>query len=949
MRMHKPIWKKLLFFLVTFHVIIGQKSYAQSSDTIQTENSLEEVQALLGNENQLPLLYQYPVRIIPKTPEAAAMDKFIEFPAIGGTGIPDITIPLYTLQFRDFTLPLSISYHASGIRVNDIATSVGLNWVLNAGGAINRDIIGLVDEGPSGWFSFDSVAVSSCNFQVLEPYYEGLKDVAPDLFSFTIPSKNGKFIFRRDMNIRQTVDDVKISYNNSLNDFTIWDAQGYKYSFIPKDSSSIVILDNNVAQPNLNGKGLVGWKLDKITLPTGEMISFTYTKYNYNTSNYLTSKYYTRLGDDLECGVSAQILNGESSTQIFNTVFLIETITTPTEKVKFEYTDDSQLSSMKRKLGKISVLNNYNDTLQIIKFIHDKYSGDARLKLTGVNFYGNSYITNINNPKKYSFTYNTGSLPVMGSYAQDIFGYYNTNTVSHMIPVSSANQTNFPPTNVANREVSTSNISVGILSEIKYPTGGKTKFTFEANIVGTKAAPGLRVKQIELINSDGSVAEKKQYAYSNLTGYVHTANNYDYYYVLHQKNTGNPGRFREEKRWTSTPISYISGNFGRYSGFCYGEVRTNFMNGSTIGYYTVEKYNSTTDMFTVIPYLTERWHKNNSDKFVRKEIYNYSLTSYSYNGWIPAHSYETHGDNCNGFPPMYCETLTAYTPLMTYAYFINKLSLTKKSETDCFNNETQSVSKITEYEYNKYRLPKKIKESTSIPGKKNETLIYYPDDYGNGTNTSWITPLKDAAMHMVGVPIDKRVYLRDTIAPSNDKLISGEQVKYNQYGQPTDFYKFESTASDIAFNATIPLTFTLKHSIEYNTTTKRPTKAYNIGDMYTHYIWGYNSQYPIAQIVTPLSTAINVPITETSLTRSDISSNVLITVNYLKGQLNSYLNNVDYQVTIFTHKPQVGISSQTDPTGITTFYQYDSFGRLGLSRNHDQNLLKKYEYNYSGQ
>lgn len=41
-------------------------------------------------------------------------------------GIPDINIPLYTLNARGISIPVSISYDPSGITVHQEASSVGL-------------------------------------------------------------------------------------------------------------------------------------------------------------------------------------------------------------------------------------------------------------------------------------------------------------------------------------------------------------------------------------------------------------------------------------------------------------------------------------------------------------------------------------------------------------------------------------------------------------------------------------------------------------------------------------------------------------------------------------------------------------------------------------------------------------------------------------------------------
>src|SRR5437868_6312844 len=70
----------------------------------------------------------------PQSPVTAAFTRYGDIPIDISTGVPDISIPIYTVSSHGINVPVSISYHASGIKVQDIASPVGLGWVLNAGG-----------------------------------------------------------------------------------------------------------------------------------------------------------------------------------------------------------------------------------------------------------------------------------------------------------------------------------------------------------------------------------------------------------------------------------------------------------------------------------------------------------------------------------------------------------------------------------------------------------------------------------------------------------------------------------------------------------------------------------------------------------------------------------------------------------------------------------------------
>lgn len=65
------------------------------------------------------------------------------------TGSFGISIPICNIQDDGFSLPVGISYATSGIKVNENASEVGINWELVSGGTITRKVMGSRDEGQS--------------------------------------------------------------------------------------------------------------------------------------------------------------------------------------------------------------------------------------------------------------------------------------------------------------------------------------------------------------------------------------------------------------------------------------------------------------------------------------------------------------------------------------------------------------------------------------------------------------------------------------------------------------------------------------------------------------------------------------------------------------------------------------------------------------------------------
>jgi len=57
-------------------------------------------------------------------------------------------------------------------------------------------------------------------------------------------------------------------------------------------------------------------------------------------------------------------------------------------------------------------------------------------------------------------------------------------------------------------------------------------------------------------------------------------------------------------------------------------------------------------------------------------------------------------------------------------------------------------------------------------------------------------------------------------------------------------------------------------------------------------------------------------------------------------------------ITTYMYKPLVGITKTTDPRGVTTYYEYDTFNRLKqtyIVENGEKKILQKYDYHFQNQ
>ncbi len=91
------------------------------------------------NELQLP-------EIFPASPTASELGKYGSYPVNLSTGLPQIEIPLYTIETGNIKIPITLKYHASGIKVSQHNSWVGLGWSLDTGGIISLEVRDTPDE-----------------------------------------------------------------------------------------------------------------------------------------------------------------------------------------------------------------------------------------------------------------------------------------------------------------------------------------------------------------------------------------------------------------------------------------------------------------------------------------------------------------------------------------------------------------------------------------------------------------------------------------------------------------------------------------------------------------------------------------------------------------------------------------------------------------------------------
>ncbi len=255
---------------------------------------------------------------IASSPEVSSLGNYGNINGNKYNGTIDLSIPIYNLNFDGIIFPIQISYDSKGVRANQDAGWVGLNWNLTAYSAITRTINGSDDlrgETPSRGFLYN-------NYNVEEPVgvtpyipYNQVRDLhtsfpsghipidmEPDLFELNLLGKAYKFRFKKkqsDSNIVETVvfndNTVRIAFNFINKSFTVRDDKGFKFIFFAKEintsfstvpdiNAKLVSASNETealigifADPNRQEESIItSWLLSSVESPYGRKIVFTY-------------------------------------------------------------------------------------------------------------------------------------------------------------------------------------------------------------------------------------------------------------------------------------------------------------------------------------------------------------------------------------------------------------------------------------------------------------------------------------------------------------------------------------------------------------------------------------------------------------------------------------------------------------------------------------------------
>lgn len=482
---------------------------------------------------------------VPVSPNASSLAIFSDYPVSYYTGVPDISIPLYEINIDGYKLPISLNYHASGIRMDQEASWVGLGWALNAGGVISRtvkcydDFLEYTYPGKSlraGYYNGPEANNPTVN-DYFQTVFDGtvarkelITDSEPDIFSYSLPGFSGKFLIDKSRGavLFNKADNIKIEVlsNGNKKYFKLIAPDGTQYIFDKYETThsygrpgSLNRNLNNATKFDESDLNLYdspvqytsSWYLSQVTTVNNRTITFTYQNESYKGVTQESCIGYNVLSStgNSTCGPGSSVVFSCSKTVIDN--LRLSGISWDGGRIEFGCTSREDMIGTMSSLNpqKLSTLKVYDKNSTCIKnyqfdyeYFNGSYTGSykqafKRLKLTKL-----SDVSDSNN--NHAFSYYEGQMPAKNSKNTDYWGYYN----------GSQQKDTYYCTAVyggktykgADKSSQLNYMQTGSLRAIRYPTGVSSEFTYETNKYAASSSSGSSTNVIiETVNIGLSV------------------------------------------------------------------------------------------------------------------------------------------------------------------------------------------------------------------------------------------------------------------------------------------------------------------------------------------------------------------------------------------------------------------------------------------------------------
>lgn len=248
----------------------------------------------------------------------------------------------------------------------------------------------------------------------------------------------------------------------------------------------------------------------------------------------------------------------------------------------------------------------------------------------------------------------------------------------------------------------------------------------------------------------------------------------------------------------------------------------------------------------------------------------------------------------------------------------------------------------TNFEYDSDLQNLKTESFKDSQGMSHSAQYFYPGDYQNLSSNTPIHQLNNK--HLVSGPIEVIQTVGDNVKggyytefETNSGQIHRSRVFKISERRAISGFDFSFDNADGVRSTDYDDLPEIHYQVfdEYGNVVQAIDKATNIT---TSYLFGYGGKYMVAKIEGATYSEVIGIVNKQVLKAPSTDAQVRLEIDKIRaGVINAY-------VTTFTHKPGVGMTSQTSPNGLTIYYEYDSLNRLKYVRDHEDKLLKANEY-----
>lgn len=691
----------------------------------------------------------------------------------------------------------------------------------------------------------------------------------------------------------------------------------------------------------------------------------------------------------------------------------IDLLSSTTDNINYNYSGNSLLNDS-TPFGSIPNYNNVfssddNSGIYSLTLPFPQYSGYKKRKLDFVKLtssagkiindvqliYANVtqriFLHSIkNNDKTYTFNYNYPNLlPPLLSNKTDMWGYYN-NTPYKLQYVDSSAKTYWSPfenNKFWELPVSIPYLYYGVLTDIYWPTGGKTTLQWESNSFTKRVNPktgtltetnlpggGVRVKKII------SAEESREFFYNESFDYmeynlssgilVHEPVYYDNsnkameILGLWTQNGVNPSY--PHNTYTGNIMGINSKSIFEPSDVIYPSVFEKKNDGFI--HYTFTSHYDIPDFYYpgILPdnnslgltrndrsldrgLLKRKDFYNNAQKLFRREDYKYKKLNTLMGRGVSYDLFSTSVTIPSSPPSNYpipspCRFCITNASPYEIDYSDNLIS-------EIFTTEIFKDGRNLQY-FKKYYY--------SSPVDASYSLIERIEEYPNKNDLSKFKSVR----FKYAVDMDTSEPLIQSMIEKNMVGIPLSTTKYNEEQQPIASTEITFAKNSTTNNWILPIS-SQNIKTGYNFTTDETISSKITYDLYdahgrllqytdssgipTTIIWGYNRSQPIAKIVGATYNYVNA---NTNIENLQDTSDVDVdtaTENIFISLLDDLRKNTafkDFQITTFTYDPLIGVTSVTGPDGLREYYKYNAQNKLEKVVDVDGNPVEEYKYHF---